>query len=115
MKNLVFTSAIGIAALTMSACTTSGTTERQAAIGAVGGAAAGAAIGAIADGDNRRGAARGALIGAGVGAAAGAAKGCGESQDCDLPGVKDQVEERDSDGDGVNDAFDNFPADPRRS
>lgn len=115
MKTIMITFATAASALAMSACTASGHTERNAAAGAVGGALAGAAIGAIADDDSGRGAARGAAIGAAAGGTAGAAKGCGEAEDCDLPGVNDQVDERDSDGDGVADAYDAYAADPNRS
>lgn len=115
MKTIIITFAAAASALAISACTSTGQTERSAAVGAAGGALAGAAIGAIVDDDGGRGAARGAAIGAAVGGTAGAAKGCGEAEDCDLPGVNDQVDERDSDGDGVKDAFDSFPADPNRS
>ena len=56
----------------------------------------------------------GAAVGAALGGLAGAAKGCTESADCDTPGVKDQPDEKDSDGDGYVDAVDRYPYDSRR-
>ena len=112
MNTLLKTSAIAATGLFMAACTQSGYTERNAAIGAAGGAIAGAVIGNnVGDGDAGRGAAIGAVLG-GVG---GAAKGCIESEDCDTPGVRDQSDEKDYDGDGVADAYDRYPSDPYRS
>jgi len=103
--------AVGGAALVLGACTSSGTTERNAAYGAAAGAVAGAVIGNnTGDGD----AGTGAAVGAVLGGAAGAAKGCVESEDCDAPGVKDQADERDSDGDGHVDAYDRYPNDRYR-
>lgn len=103
--------ALGATALVLGACTSTGVTERNAAYGAAGGAIAGAVIGNnVGDGDAGRGAANGAVLGG----AAGAAKGCSESEDCDLPGVKDQEDERDSDGDGYANAYDRYPYDSRR-
>jgi hypothetical protein len=103
--------AIGASAAVLAACTSSGTTERNAAYGAAAGAVAGAVIGNnVGDGD----AERGAIIGGAVGGAAGAAKGCTEAEDCDMPGVKDQETERDSDGDGVANAYDRYPYDRSR-
>jgi hypothetical protein len=64
----------------------------------------------VGDGD----AERGAIIGGALGGAAGAAKGCTEAEDCDMPGVKDQETERDSDGDGVANAYDRYPYDRSR-
>lgn len=90
MKALMLTSAaIGSVAF-IGAFTSSGYTERNAAAG------------------------RGAAIGAAVGGAAGAAKGCSEASDCDMPGVKDQPDERDSDGDGIADINDRYPYDRSR-
>ena len=103
--------AIGASATILAACTSSGTTERNAAVGAAAGAAAGAVIGNnVGDGD----AGRGAAIGAVLGGAAGAAKGCTEAEDCNMPGVKDQETEKDSDGDGYANAYDRYPYDPSR-
>lgn len=64
----------------------------------------------VGDGDAQRGAA----IGAVVGGVAGATKGCAEAEDCDAPGIRDQADERDSDGDKVADLYDNYPYDSRR-
>lgn len=101
---------LGTAAF-MGACTSSGHTERNAAAGAAAGAVAGAIIGNnVGDGD----AGRGAAIGAVAGGTAGAAKGCTEAADCDMPFVKDQPDERDSDGDGYPDISDRYPYDPNR-
>jgi len=86
--------ATGASALVLAACTSSGTTERNAAYGAAAGAVAGA------------------VIGNNVGD--GAAKGCSEAEDCDMPGVKDQDDERDADGDGYANAYDRYPYDARR-
>jgi phage tail tape-measure protein len=103
--------AAGASALVLAACTSSGTTERNAAYGAAAGAVAGAVIGNnTGSGDAGKGAAYGAVIG-GV---AGAAKGCSEAEDCDLPGVKDQEDERDADGDGYANSVDRYPYDSRR-
>jgi uncharacterized protein YcfJ len=110
MKTLLKTTALAATGLIMAACTQSGYTERNAAIGAAGGAVAGAVIGNnTGDGD----AGRGAAIGAALGGLAGAAKGCTEAADCDTPGVKDQPDEKDSDGDGYADAYDRYPYDSR--
>jgi phage tail tape-measure protein len=112
MTNLLKYTAFGVSAVILGACTTTGTTEKNAAVGAAGGAVAGAVIGNnVGDGDAKRG----AIIGAVLGGAAGAAKGCSESEDCDLPGVKDQEDERDADGDGVPNAMDQFPYDSSRT
>ena len=54
------------------------------------------------------------ISGAALGGAAGAAKGCTEAEDCDMPGVRDQADEQDYDGDGYADAYDRYPTDPRR-
>ena len=103
--------AIGASALALAACTQTGTTERNAAVGAAAGAVAGAAIGNnVGDGD----AGRGAAIGAVLGGSAGAAKGCTEPEDCDMPGVKDQADEKDADGDGRADIYDRDPYDSSR-
>ncbi|WP_375209503.1 YMGG-like glycine zipper-containing protein [Hyphomonas jannaschiana] len=103
--------AIGASAAVLAACTSTGATERNAAYGAAAGAVAGAVIGNnVGDGD----AERGAIIGGALGGAAGAAKGCTEAEDCDMPGVKDQETERDSDGDGVANAYDRYPYDRSR-
>ncbi|MCH2456732.1 hypothetical protein D1224_01445 [Henriciella barbarensis] len=111
MNTLLKTTAIAATGLMMAACTQSGYTERNAAVGAGLGAAAGAVIGNnTGDGD----AGRGAAIGAALGGAAGAAKGCTEAEDCDMPGVRDQADEQDYDGDGYADAYDRYPTDPRR-
>ena len=97
-------------ALGAAACTSTGETERNALGGAAIGVAAGAIIGNnVGDGD----AGRGAAIGAAVGGAAGAARGCTNAEDCDMPGVDDQADERDYDGDGVADVNDRYPSDPR--
>ena len=102
---------VGVAAIALSACTTTGQTERNAATGAALGAVAGAVIGNnVGDGDAQRGAA----IGAVAGGAAGAAKGCTEAADCDMPGVKDQPDEVDSDGDGYANINDRYPYDRSR-
>ena len=78
---------------------------------AAAGAVAGAVIGNnVGDGD----AGKGAVIGAVLGGAAGATKGCIESEDCDAPGIKDQADERDTDGDGKVDAYDRYPNDRYR-
>tara|TARA_R110000787_G_scaffold86174_2_gene183730 strand:- start:9868 stop:10272 length:405 start_codon:yes stop_codon:yes gene_type:complete len=111
MKTTMTLFAAGASALVLAACTSSGTTERNAAYGAAAGAAAGAIIGNnTGSGD----AGRGAAIGAVLGGTAGAAKGCAEAEDCDLPGVKDQEDERDADGDGYANAYDRYPYDSRR-
>lgn len=110
MKTLLKTTALAATGLIMAACTQSGYTERNAAVGAGLGAAAGAVIGNNTGDGN---AARGAAIGAGVGGAAGAAKGCSEAADCDMPGVRDQPDEKDSDGDGYVDSNDRYPYDSR--
>lgn len=103
--------ALGASAIALAACTSTGTTERNAAYGAAAGAVAGAVIGNnVGDGDSGEGAAVGAVLGG----AAGAAKGCTESEDCDMPGVKDQEDERDSDGDGYANAYDRYPYDSSR-
>ena len=103
--------AAGACALILGACTATGTTERNAAYGAAAGAVAGAVIGNnVGDGD----ADKGAAIGAVAGGLAGATKGCVESEDCDAPGIKDQADERDSDGDGKVDAYDRYPNDRYR-
>ena len=110
MKKVIYFTT-GIAALGLSACTTSGQTERNAATGAALGAVAGAVIGNnIGDGN----AERGAIIGGVAGGAAGAAKGCTEAEDCDMPGVKDQPDEVDSDGDGYANINDRYPYDRSR-
>ena len=96
-------------ALGAAACTSTGETERNALGGAAIGAAAGAIIGNnTGDGD----AATGAAVGAAVGGAAGAARGCTNAEDCDMPGVDDQADERDYDNDGVADVSDRYPTDP---
>ncbi|MAT34554.1 MAG: hypothetical protein CMK06_05360 [Ponticaulis sp.] len=111
MKILTITTAVAGSAMMLAACTSSGYTERNAAVGAGAGAVAGAVIGNnVGDGD----AGRGAAIGAVLGGAAGAAKGCTEAADCDTPGLKDQPDEKDSDGDGYADAYDRYPYDSRR-
>ncbi len=103
--------ALGASAFALAACTQTGTTERNAAVGAGVGAAAGAVIGNnVGDGD----AGKGAAIGAVLGGSAGAAKGCTEAADCDMPGVADQPDEKDSDGDGVVDVNDRYPYDRSR-
>jgi uncharacterized membrane protein len=110
MKTIILLTA-GFAAIGMSACTTSGQTERNAATGAALGAVAGAVIGNnVGDGN----AERGAVIGAVAGGAAGAAKGCTEASDCDMPGVNDQPDEIDSDGDGYANINDRYPYDRSR-
>ena len=102
MKTLLKTTALAATGLLMAACTQSGYTERNAAVGAGLGAVAGAVVGNnVGDGDAGRG-------------AAGAAKGCTEAGDCDMPGVRDQSDEQDYDGDGYADAYDRYPTDPRR-
>lgn len=111
MKALMLSSAMIGSLAFLGACTSSGYTERNAAAGAAAGAVAGAVIGNnVGDGD----AGRGAAIGAAVGGAAGAAKGCSEASDCDMPGVKDQPDERDTDGDGIVDINDRYPYDRSR-
>ena len=111
MKTSMKLFAAGASALVLAACTSSGTTEKNAAFGAAAGAVAGAVIGNnVGDGD----AGRGAAIGAVLGGSAGAAKGCTEAEDCDMPGVKDQEDERDADGDGYANAYDRYPYDSRR-
>jgi phage tail tape-measure protein len=103
--------ALGASVAMLAACTSSGTTERNAAYGAAAGAVAGAVIGNnVGDGDAQRG----AVIGGVLGGAAGAAKGCTEAEDCNMPGVKDQQTERDTDGDGYADAYDRYPNDRYR-
>ena len=99
------------ATLILVGCTTSGITERNAAGGAAVGAVAGAVIGNnVGDGNAERGAAIGAVLGG----TAGAAKGCTEADDCDMPGVKDQPDEVDSDGDGYANINDRYPYDSAR-
>jgi len=111
MKFLTVTSAIIGSTAFLAACTSTGYTERNAAAGAAAGAVAGAVIGNnTGNGD----AGTGAAVGAALGGLAGAAKGCSESADCDTPGVKDQPDEKDSDGDGYVDAVDRYPYDSRR-
>ena len=111
MKLITISTSIVGAAAFLAACTSSGYTEKNAAAGAAAGAVAGAVIGNnVGDGD----AGRGAAIGGVLGGAAGAAKGCTEAADCDTPGVKDQPDEKDSDGDGYADAYDDYPYDSRR-
>jgi len=62
MKKVILTSSI---ALTLAACTTTGNTEKNAAIGAAGGAAAGAIIGNnVGSGDAKTGAIIGGIAGA---------------------------------------------------
>ena len=107
MKILTVSSALIGSAAFLAACTSSGYTERNAAAGAI----AGAVIGNNTGSGN---AGRGAAIGAVVGGAAGAAKGCTEAADCDTPGVRDQPDEKDSDGDGYVDMSDRYPYDPGR-
>ena len=86
MTRLLTVSAIAGAALFVSACTSTGQTERRAVQGAAVGAIAGAIIGNnTGDGDTGDGAKTGAIIGA----VAGAAQGCWEALDCDVPGVDD--------------------------
>lgn len=60
------------------ACTTSGTAERNAIYGGAAGAAAGAVAGQVISGSPGKG----ALIGAGVGVAGGAIVGCARADDC---------------------------------
>lgn len=74
-KSLALTAA---AAMVLSACTASGTAERNAVYGAAAGAATGAAAGAIISGQPGKGAAVGAIIGA----VAGAGIGCARAKDC---------------------------------
>ena len=96
----------GASAVIPGACTPTGATERNAAYGAAAGAAAGAVIGNnTGDGD----AGQGAAIAAVVGGLGGATKGWIGSEDCDAPGIKDQANERDSDGDGHVDAYNRYP------
>lgn len=105
--------AIGAGALMMAACTSSGTAERNALGGAAIGAAAGAAIGNnVGDGN----ATRGAAIGAAVGGAAGAMRGCNQAGDCGNQNRPRNYDPNnyDTDGDGVVDARDRYPNDPRR-
>lgn len=105
--------AISAGALAVAACTSSGTAERHAVTGAAIGAAAGAAIGNnVGDGD----AGRGAAIGAAVGGAAGAAHGCRQAGDCGPNNRPRDYDPHhfDSDGDGIVDARDRYPNDPRR-
>lgn len=111
MKILTLSSALVGSVAFLAACTSTGYTERNAAAGAAAGAVAGAIIGNnVGDGD----AGRGAAIGGVLGGVAGAAKGCSESADCDTPGVRDQPDEKDSDGDGYVDVSDRYPYDSRR-
>lgn len=111
MSNTLKLFAFGASAIVLAACTSTGQTERTAAVGAAAGAVAGAVIGNnVGDGDAQRGAA----IGAVVGGAAGAAKGCNDAEDCDLPGADDQAYEKDADKDGHADAVDRYPVDPTR-
>lgn len=110
MSGYLKLAAISAGAIAMAACTSSGTAERHAVTGAALGAAAGAAIGNnVGDGDARRGAA----IGAAVGGVAGAAHGCQQAGDCGNNSRYDP-NHHDSDGDGVVDARDRWPNDPRR-
>ena len=70
---------VGVAAIALSACTTTGQTERNAATGAALGAVAGAVIGNnTGSGDARTG----ALIGGAIGGAAGAYAGCRSEGGC---------------------------------
>lgn len=111
MNTLMKTTAVAATGLMLAACTQSGYTEKNAAVGAGLGAAAGAVVGNnTGDGD----AGEGAAIGAALGGAAGAAKGCTEAADCDMPGVRDQPGEKDSDGDGYINSNDRYPYDSRR-
>ena len=111
MNIWIKTTALATTALAMAACTQSGHTERNAAAGAAAGAVAGAVIGNnTGDGD----AGDGAAVGAAIGGAAGAAKGCTEADDCDTPGVADQPDEKDSDGDGYVNSVDRYPYDSAR-
>jgi hypothetical protein len=64
--------------LLSSACTSSGTAERNAIYGAAAGAAAGAIAGEVIAGSPGKG----ALIGAGVGVVGGAIVGCARADDC---------------------------------
>ena len=66
------------AALSLGACTASGTAEK----GALGGAAAGAAAGAIAGQVISGRPGQGAAVGAAIGALGGAALGCNQARDC---------------------------------
>ncbi|WDI31684.1 YMGG-like glycine zipper-containing protein [Hyphococcus flavus] len=74
----LFVSAAVSSLMFVSACTSSGTAERNAVYGAAAGAAAGAIAGEVIAG--RPG--KGAAIGAGVGAVGGAIVGCQRAQDC---------------------------------
>ena len=86
MTRLLTISSITGAALLVSACTSTGHTERRAVQGAAVGAIAGAIIGNnTGSGDAGDGAETGAIIGA----VAGATQGCWEALDCDVPGVND--------------------------
>ncbi|MEX6633659.1 YMGG-like glycine zipper-containing protein [Hyphococcus lacteus] len=76
MKLLI--SAAASSLMMVSACTSSGTAERNAAYGAAAGAAAGAVAGEVIAGKPGQGAA----IGAGVGAVGGAIAGCSRADDC---------------------------------
>ncbi len=51
---------------------------------------------------------------AAYGGVGGATKGWIGSEDCDAPGIEDQADERDSDGDGDVDAYDRYPNDRYR-
>lgn len=57
---------------------------------------------------------QGAAIGAVVGGLGGATRGCIASEDCKAPGIKNQANERNSDGDGHVDACDRYPDDRYR-
>ncbi len=109
MSGYMKLSAVAASAIFLAACTSSGTAERNALGGAAIGAVAGAAIGNnVGDGNAKRGAA----IGAVVGGAAGAYKGCSEAGDCGTN--RNDPYKYDTDRDGVVDAHDRYPNDPRR-
>jgi hypothetical protein len=76
MRKFLILAAAG--SIGLSACTASGTAERNAVYGAGAGAATGAAAGAIISGQPGKGAAVGAIIGA----IAGAGIGCAQAKDC---------------------------------
>lgn len=72
MKRLSIALLTGAMALGMTACTSTGNMERNAAVGATAGAVAGAIIGNnVGDGDAKTGAAIGAVVGGAGGAYAG--------------------------------------------
>lgn len=100
MMDYMKLTAVAASAIVLAACTTSGTAERNALGGAAIGAVTGAVVGNnVGDGNAKRG-------------AAGAYKGCSEAGGCGTN--RNDPYKYDTDGDGVVDAHDRYPNDPRR-